>query len=193
MIRNCSRKRSTPSRRCACPVGNGDDRASAPRSSTPTRAMTIHGADGRCGRAVSSRASPGAASNRASASDGIAGWWNGPTHSAYNPLLTPKPLPPMIGLIGLLKLLEVVTRLQAAQQNGACAPQEAGVPCLSSQPKPTVWPALPPAHEDSRGQSLGPDAASQSATAVAPARSPRRTAVEVRRHQPSSGRRGGHP
>jgi hypothetical protein len=50
----------------------------------------------------------------------------------------------MIGLAGLLKLLEVVSRLQAAQQGCTCAPQEAGVPCLTSPPDQTIWPALPP-------------------------------------------------
>src|SRR5258708_31901972 len=88
----------------------------------------------------------------------------------------------MIGLTGLLKLLEVATRLQAAQQTGACAPQEASVPCLSSQPKQTFWPALPPAREDTREQPLGPGAASQSATAGTPPPAPRRTAIEVRPH-----------
>lgn len=48
-----------------------------PSSSTRTRAMTTHGAGGRCGHATSFRGSRGAASSRASGSGGIAGWWNG--------------------------------------------------------------------------------------------------------------------
>jgi transposase len=47
-------------------TGSGDDRASGPRSCMPTRAMTTRGADRRCGRAASFRASHGAVSNRAS-------------------------------------------------------------------------------------------------------------------------------
>src|SRR5260221_13101592 len=98
-----------------------------------------------------------------------------PSHSTYNPLLTSKPVPPMIGLAGLLNLLEVVSRLQATQQQSACASQEGGAPCLASPPDQTIWPALPPAFEGAPRQSLGPVAAGQSAPASAPARSPRRT------------------
>jgi hypothetical protein len=50
----------------------------------------------------------------------------------------------MIGLVGLLDLLTVVTRLLAAQQDGARTPQEGGVPCLASPPNQGIWPALPP-------------------------------------------------
>jgi hypothetical protein len=63
-----------------------------------------------------------------------AGWWKGPSHSAYNPLLTSKCLPPMIGHTGLLNLLAVVTRLQAAQQDCTQAPREAGASCLRPLP-----------------------------------------------------------
>jgi hypothetical protein len=121
------------------------------------------------------------------------GSWKGPSHNTYNPLLTSKPLPPMIGLAGLLNLLEVVTRLQATQQKCACASQEAGVPCLASPPDQTIWPALPPAFEDATGQSLGPAAAGQSATASASAQSPRRAAVKRHRHEPPRRQSGGHP
>jgi hypothetical protein len=65
------------SRRCGSPTGSGDDRASVPRSCTPTRPTTSRGVDRRCGRAASSRASLGAASSRASGWDGIGGWWSG--------------------------------------------------------------------------------------------------------------------
>ncbi len=105
-----------------------------------------------------------------------AGWWKGPSHTTYNALLTSKPFSPMIGLAGLLKLLDVVRRLQAAQQDCACAPQEAGVLCPSSPPHPSSSPALPPAHEDTRVQSVGPVTARHSAPAAAPAQSARRTA-----------------
>jgi hypothetical protein len=120
-----------------------------------------------------------------------AGWWKGPSHSTYNPLLTPKSLPPMIGLTGLLNLLVVVTRLQAAQQDCARAPQEAGVPCLSSPPDQTIWPALPPAFEGANAQSLGPVAAGQSAPTPPSARSTRRTAVEFWHHAAPRQPRGG--
>jgi hypothetical protein len=121
----------------------------------------------------------------------IAGWWKGPSHSAYNALLTSKPHPPKIGLTGLLNLRTVVTRLQAAQQNCACARQEAGAPCPSSPLNQSRGPALPPARESAPAQSVGAVAAGQSATTLAPARSSRRAAVK--RHpaatsQPRGGR-----
>jgi hypothetical protein len=119
-----------------------------------------------------------------------AGWWKGPSHSTYNPLLTSKHLAPMIGLAGLLNLLTLVSRLQAAQQDCPCAPQEAGAPCPSSPPNQRLGPALPPALERSPTQSVGAVATGQSATTLAPARSPRRTAVK-RRPAASSQQRGG--
>jgi transposase len=39
--------------RCASRIGNEADRASALRSSTPTRATTTHGVEGRCGPGAS--------------------------------------------------------------------------------------------------------------------------------------------
>src|SRR5260221_11542663 len=99
----------------------------------------------------------------------------------------------MIGLAGLLNLLEVVSRLQATQQQCACASQEAGVPCLGSPPDQTIWPALPAAFVGAPRQSLGPVAAGQSAPASAPARSPRRTAVPSAGAAPAHRRRGGQP
>jgi hypothetical protein len=105
--------------------------------------------------------------------------------------LTSKPLSPMIGFAGLLKLLDVVSRLQAAQQDSVCAPQEAGVLCPSSPPHPSSRPALPPAHEDTRVQSVGPVPARQSAPAAAPARSARRTAGRSAGTAAGRWRRGG--
>ena len=130
----------------------------------------------------------------ASASNPDGGSSREPSHSTYNALLTSKAAAPMIGLAGLLNLLEVVSRLQATQQQCACASQEAGVPCLASPPdqNQTIWPVLPPAFEGAPRQSLGPAAAGQSAPAAASARSPRRTAVTSRRHEPPRRQRGDH-
>jgi hypothetical protein len=61
----------------------------------------------------------------------------------------------MIGVAGLLKLLDVVSRLQAAPLECACASQEAGVPCPSSPLPQSSSPVLPPAHEDTKMQSVG--------------------------------------
>jgi hypothetical protein len=72
------------------------------------------------------------------------GWWRELSLNTYNSLLTSKPRSPMIGLTGLLNLLDVVIRLRAAQQDGPCAPQEAGMPCLSAPANQRTWPALPP-------------------------------------------------
>jgi len=105
-----------------------------------------------------------------------AGMLKGPSHNTYNALLTSKPPAPMIGVAGLLNLLEVVNRLQAAQQDCACAPQEGGVPCPPSPLHPSSNPALPPAHEGATAQSVGPVAHSQPATTPPSAKSPRRTA-----------------
>jgi hypothetical protein len=74
----------------------------------------------------------------------------------------------MIGLTGLLNLLDVVSRRQPAQQDCPCAPQEAGVPCLASPPDQTILPALPPAFDGAHAQPLGPVTATQSATVAAP-------------------------
>jgi len=119
------------------------------------------------------------------------GWWREPSQSTYNPLLTSKCLPPMIGRAGLLKLRTVVSRLRAAQQECACGPQEAGVPCPSSPPNQSLPPVLPPALGDSGAQLLGPVATDQSATAPAGTRSSRRTATGPRGPVANRQQRGG--
>ena len=116
-----------------------------------------------------------------SISQRVGGWWKGPSHSAYNPLLTSKPLPPMIGRAGLLNLLAVVARLRAVRQDCRHAPQEAGAPCPSSPPDQSIGLAFPPALEGDQAQSLGLLTVSQSATALTSARSSRRTAGRRRR------------
>src|SRR5258706_12430574 len=106
--------------------------------------------------------------SRASGWDDTAGWWREPTHSAYNPLLTSKPVPPIIGRAGLLNLRTVVSRLRAAQHECACVPQEAGVSCPSSPPNHSLGPALPPAPESALAQSVVAVTRGQSATTLSP-------------------------
>ena len=143
--------------------------------------------------AGSSRSSSASQAPAVSRCNRAGGWWKGPSHTTYNAPLTSKPLSPMRGLAGLLKLLDVVSRLQAAQQGCACVPQEAGVLCPSSPPHPSSSPALPPAHEDTRVQSVGPVPTRQSAPAAAPARSARRTAVTSAGTAADRQPRGGQP
>jgi hypothetical protein len=178
-------------------------RACAPGGSTrPTKAASRSGSSRRWGgRWTWSSGPPGGPGSRLARSRlrcrrgstccGAAGWWRAPSHKTCNPLLTSKPLAPMIGHTGLLSLLTVVARLHAGQQDCACAPQEAGVSCPSRPPNQSIELALPPAVTGSRAQSLGSLAASQSAPALASARSPRRTAVKPGHHEPLRQQRGG--
>src|SRR5262249_23580271 len=159
----------------------------------PIKATITHAVVGRCADVASSRASLGVALSRVSGWGGIAGSWGGPSSTTYNALLTSKGAAPMIGVAGLLKLLEVVSRLQPAQQACACAPQEAGVPCLSSPPHPSSCPALPPAHEGATSQSVGPVTCGQPATTSAAAESPRRAAVRSAGSAAGHRQRGGQP
>jgi hypothetical protein len=119
------------------------------------------------------------------------GWWREPSHSTYNPLLTPKLLSPMIGLTGLLNLLAVVARRHVARQDCMHAPQEAGVPCPASPPDQRMGPALPPTLESAQAQPVGAVTTSQSATAPASAQSSRRTAAKRPPASPSRQPGGG--
>src|SRR5258708_15800155 len=96
----------------------------------------------------------------------------------------------MIGLPGLLNLLTVVTRLRAVQQECASGPQEAGALCPLSPPNQRLRSALPPAPEGAEALAVGPVAVGQSAAALAPARSTRRTPAESHHHEPPHRQRG---
>jgi len=145
------------------------------------------------GRAGSWTSSSANRARAASVFNRAGGWSKVPSHTTYNPLLTANLPVRMIGLAGLLNLLEVVSRLQTAQQECACAPQEAGVPCLSSPPHPSSRPALPPAQEGATAQSVGPVTYGQPATTSAAAESPRRTAVRSAGRTAGHRQRGGQP
>src|SRR5262249_19015169 len=126
------------------------------------RSWPMRPATSRCGRPPPSRPSslPGrrrAGCHRAFAYSRAAGWWKAPSHTTYKTRLTSKSVAPIIGLTGLLNLLRVGTRLQAARDLGS---QEGGAPCPSSRlptqlahssPPPscplnhlTATPAVPP-------------------------------------------------
>jgi hypothetical protein len=129
------------------------------------------------------------------------GWWKAPSHTTHKALLTSIGVPPIIGLTGLLNLLRVGTRLQAARDLGF---QEGGAPCPSSrlptQPTqplspPTCLPravrAVPPAHEWGPVHALGSPASGQSPAAALPAGSPHRASTDPDDGQPVRRRRGG--
>lgn len=156
-------------------------------------------------QALSAR-SPGrpGLSTRLSHLAATARWSNAPSHTTYKTRLTSKSAPPSMGLTGLLNLLRVGTRLQAAWDLGS---QEGGGPCPSSPP-PTqlAHPSLPPASPPSRAPAgpavppvpergsadlLGAAARRQSPTPAAPPRSPRRASLVHGRRQPGQLRRGG--
>jgi hypothetical protein len=139
--------------------------------------------------------------DRASCSSRDAGSWKAPSHTTHKALLTSIGVPPIMGLTGLLNLLRVGTRLQAARDLGF---QEGGAPCPSSrlptQPTqplspPTCLPravrAVPPAHEWGPVHALGSPASGQSPAAALPAGSPRRASTDPDDGQPVRRRRGG--
>src|SRR5215470_8587425 len=119
-----------------------------------------------------------------------------PSHTTYNPLLTSKSAPPIIGLTGLHNLLMVVRQLQAAQRDGVGMPQEGGAPCPLSpvaQINRSVLPPAPEGPEGANAQPVGAVAAHQSAAAPLPAQSSRRTPVEAGRPASTAKQRGGRP
>jgi transposase len=173
---------SMRSRRSGGRSANRGGPAAGRRSSTGTKARTTPSSGGRRGAGASPRGSPGAASRRVSAWADTDGSWREPNHSTpFAPGSTDAPAGAIIGLSGLLHLVEAVGRVRVAQ---AARPGGGPTPC----PAPPSSPC-PPARGGSGGELLGGPAAGPAPAAAGAAESPAGAAAAAARR----GRRGGRP